>query len=230
MKLYKLCADYCTDVRVGGFFSGIGSHISACERLRDRADFKYIFQCETDERAVLANNLLHGEIPNLGDITKIRDIGGPLAVDILYWTPPCQDISIIGQKAGNSKESGTRSALAYEVPRILAATPERERPTYLVMEEVPMMVSKKFKANFDMLLDELSAIGYQHTWGILNATDCGVPQSRRRLFVISRLGHPAPDMPAPLPLSKCMGDYLEPIVSEEYYLSEDRLKGLEWSN
>ena len=49
-------------VRVGGFFSGIGSHISACKRLADRADFRFVFQCEWDERTAQASNVLHGEI------------------------------------------------------------------------------------------------------------------------------------------------------------------------
>lgn len=218
-------------VRVGGFFSGIGSHISACERLKDRARFEYIFQCEWDQRTAEASDVLHGEIPNLGDITTVHDIGGELAVDILYWTPPCQDISNAGQMKGNTKGSGTRSSLAYEVPRILANTGERERPRYLVMEEVPMMVSKKFKANFDALLGELTALGYQHEWGILNAADCGVAQSRKRCFVISKLGGPAPKLPEPIPLTTRLRDYLEPEpVAPEYYLSEDRLKGLIWSN
>ena len=218
-------------VRVGGFFSGIGSHISACERLRDRANFEYVFQCEWDEKTALASNVLHGDIPNLGDITAVHDIGGDLRVDILYWTPPCQDISNAGKMAGNEKGSGTRSSLAYEVPRIIQNTPEAERPGYLVMEEVPMMVSKKFKANFDALLDELTALGYQHEWGILNAADCGVAQSRKRCFVISKFGGPAPKLPEPIPLTTRLRDYLEPEpVAPEYYLSEERLKGLIWSN
>ena len=94
-----------------------------------------------------------------------------------------------------------------------------------------MMVSKKFKANFDALLGELSALGYQHEWGILNAADCGVAQSRKRCFVISKLGAPAPKLPEPIPLTTRLRDYLEPEpVAPEYYLSEDRLKGLIWSN
>ena len=93
-----------------------------------------------------------------------------------------------------------------------------------------MMVSSKFKDNFDALLEELSVLGYQHTWGILNAVDCGVAQSRKRCFVISKKDGHAPDLPSPIPLTKCMWDYLEPNVSAEYYLSEDRLKGLVWSN
>lgn len=76
-------------IRVGGFFSGIGSHISACERLKDRADFEYVFQCEFDQKTALAHDTIHGPILNLGDITTVHDIGGPLRVDILYWTPPC---------------------------------------------------------------------------------------------------------------------------------------------
>ena len=218
-------------IRVGGFFSGIGSHISACERLKDRANFVYVFQCEWDAKTARASDVLHGEIPNLGDITKVDSIGGDLAVDILYWTPPCQDISNAGKMAGNAKGSGTRSSLAYEVPRILANTPEAERPRYLVMEEVPMMVSAKFKANFDDLLNELTALGYRHAWGILNAADCGVAQSRKRVFVISKLAGTPPQLPKPIPLTKCLRDYLEPEPgAPEYYLSEERLKGLVWSN
>lgn len=218
-------------IRIGGFFSGIGSHISACQRLADRANFVYVFQCEFDERTAKANNVLHGDIPNLGDITTVDNIGGVLAVDILYWTPPCQDISNAGKMAGNAKGSGTRSALAYEVPRIIANTPESDRPKYLVMEEVPMMISRKFKDNFADLLGELSALGYRHEYGILNACDCGVAQSRRRVFVISKLNSPAPKLPAPIPLTKCLKDYLEPEpVDKSYYLSEERLKGLIWSN
>lgn len=37
-------------IRVGGFFSGIGAHVSACERLSDRAEFVHVFQCEVDEK------------------------------------------------------------------------------------------------------------------------------------------------------------------------------------
>ena len=86
-------------IRVGGFFSGIGAHISACERLKDRATFEYVFQCEIDKKTAQASNDLHGPILNLGDITSVHDLNGPLAVDVLYWTPPCQDISIA--RAGN---------------------------------------------------------------------------------------------------------------------------------
>lgn len=117
------------------------------------------------------------------------------------------------------------------MPRILANTPEDQRPKYLVMEEVPMMISDKFRKNFDLLLAELTALGYRHRYGILNAADCGVAQNRKRCFCISKLGATPPDLPKPIPLDKRLRDYLEPEpVAPEYYLSEDRLKGLIWSN
>ena len=221
-------------LRVGGFFSGIGAHHSAIDRIaasRPDIQFEVVFQCEFDPKTALAYDVMHGTTRNLGDVTTVRDIGGDLAVDILYWTPPCQDISLAGRGAGNARGSGTRSALAFEVPRILSATPERERPRYLVFEEVPMMISAKYMASFKEILDELTVLGYQHQYGIMNAADHGVAQSRRRCFMISKLGGPAPKLPAPIPLTKCLRDYLEPEpVADHYYLSEERLKGLVWSN
>ena len=221
-------------IRVGGMFSGIGAHHSALSRImaeRDDVRFDVIFQCEFDAKTALAYDTIHGPTRNLGDVRDVHDIGGELAVDILYWTPPCQDISLAGKLAGNKEGSGTRSALAYEVPRILADTPERERPKYLVFEEVPMMISSKFIGTFKDILARLTALGYQHTYGIMNAADYGVAQSRKRCFMISKLGGPAPALPRPVPLTKCLRDYLEPEpVAPHYYLSEERLKGLIWSN
>lgn len=221
-------------IRIGGMFSGIGAHHSAIDRIkaeRPDLDFKVVFQCEFEPKTAKAYDVMHGETRNLGDITGVHDIGGELAVDILFWTPPCQDISLAGKGAGNAKGSGTRSALAYEVPRILLNTPERERPRYLVFEEVPMMVSRKYIDTFNDILWELEILGYRHQYGIMNAADYGVAQSRKRCFMISKLGGPAPKLPKPVPLTKCLRDYLEPEpVAPHYYLSEDRLKGLIWSN
>ena len=216
-------------MRVGGVFSGIGAHHSACDRLG--IDYEMVFQCEFDQQTAEAYDIIHGKTRNLGDITQVHDIGGENRVDVLFWTPPCQDISNAGRQAGNAKGSGTRSSLAFEVPRIIRDTKEDERPRYLIMEEVPMMVSKKFKANFDELMDELTAIGYRHAWKVLNACDYGVAQNRKRLFVISKLDGNPPDLPKPIPLTKCLRDYLEPEpVEDRYYLSEDRIRGLIWSN
>lgn len=215
-------------IRIGGFFSGIGAHHSAAERLG--LDYEMVFQCEFDARTARAYDLMHGETPNLGDITQVHDIGGDLRVDVLFWTPPCQDISVAGRQAGAAEGSGTRTSLAFEVPRILGATPESERPRYLVMEEVPALVSKRFRPDFDSLMAKLSALGYRHTWRVVNATEYDVGQNRRRLFVVSMLGSEPPAIPSPVPRTKVLRDYMDDEVDEKYYLSAKRLEGLVWSN
>lgn len=74
-------------MRIGGFFSGIGAHHSAADRLG--IDYTMIFQCEFDPPTARAYDTLHGETRNLGDITQVHDIGGENKVDVLFWTPPC---------------------------------------------------------------------------------------------------------------------------------------------
>lgn len=94
-----------------------------------------------------------------------------------------------------------------------------------------MMISAKFIDTFKDILARLTALGYSHTYGIMNAADYGVAQSRKRCFMISKFGGPAPPLPKPIPLTKCLRDYLEPEpVAPRYYLSEKRLEGLIWSN
>ena len=212
-------------LRVGGFFSGIGAHISACERLKDRTKFVYVFQCECDEKTAVAYNDLHGETLNLGDITQVDNIGGVNKIDILFWTPPCQDISKIGPGFGNKKNSGTRSALAFEIPRILKNTPEEDRPKYLVMEEVAYMLNKKYLGNFKNLIRELAKIGYNSNYGLMNAYDYGIPQNRNRCFMVSCYKSPAPNMPKPIPLDTNLGNYLDTgLIGESYYLTPDCIK------
>lgn len=218
-------------IRVGGLFSGVGAHVSACDRFEsDSLHFRHVFQGDIDKRAINAFNLMHGETVNLGDVKEIHDLSGDLAVDWLFWTPCCQDISPANPSAqGNARGSGTRSSLAFEVPRILENTPAQDRPEYLIMEEVPTMI-RKYKANFDEILERLSALGYAHTYGTMSAVDCGVAQTRRRAYCISRLNARPPEMPKPIPLDKCLADYLESEPDPKYYLSPERVKGLILSN
>lgn len=222
-------------IRVGGFFSGIGAHHSAIDRIaasRPDVQFKVVFQCEIDEKTARAYDLMHGQIQNLKDVTQVNDIGGDLAIDILYWTPPCQDISLANNgRKGNKAGSGTRSSLAFEIPRILKNTPAEERPKYLVFEEVPAMLFKEYADNFKEIRRALSALGYTHNYGVLNACDYGVAQNRRRCFMISKLGAGCPKLPEPVKLTKCLKDYLESEpVDRSYYLKPERIKGLIWSS
>lgn len=213
-------------VRVGGLFSGIGAHHSACDRAGiPGIEFTVKWQCDADPWKIKAYDDLHGTVPNLGDVTKVSDLDGEREIDLLFWTPPCTNISLSGKLAGNAKGSGTASSLAFEVPRILRNT--INKPKVLIMEEVPMMVSKRFKQSFDALLLELSQIGYRHAWKLVNATDFGVGQNRERLIVVSMLDEEPPPFPFPTKHYRPLREYLDPHdkVDPSLFLSDVALKG-----
>lgn len=213
-------------LRVGGFFTGIGAHHSAMARLG--VPYTMIFQCDTDAKAVKAYNMIHGETLNLGDIQRIQNLDDDLAVDLLFTSPPCQDISCAnGKAAGNSAESGTRSALVWEIVRILRNTSPGSRPRYMIMEEVPTMATK-YAETLKEIIKELAALGYHSRHYILNSADYGIAQSRRRFYMVSVLDTIPPAPPQKITLDKTMWDYLEndEAIDNKYYLSEDRIKGL----
>lgn len=131
----------------------------------------------------------------------------------------CQDVSISGHKQGLIKGQ-TRSGLLYETERIIEAI----RPKYLLLENVKNLVGKKFIDDFQKWLEYLESLGYTNYWKVLNAKDYGIAQSRERVFVVSILGEHKPfKFPEPIPLDKCIRDYLNEEVDEKYYLSEDKL-------
>jgi len=97
----------------------------------------------------------------------------------------CQDLSSGGKGAG--LEKGTRSGLLWEVERLLEKSVQAgEAPKFLLLENVPELVTnKKHKFGLDKWLDKLVELGYDNHYCVLNAADCGVPQNRERLFVVS---------------------------------------------
>lgn len=128
----------------------------------------------------------------------------------------CQDISLAGRQEGVIRGK-TRSGLLYECEKII----ENKKPKYLLMENVKNLVSKKFKIQFEEWLKYLESLGYTNYWEILNAKDYGIPQNRERVFVVSILDNENYDFPSGFKLEKCLKDFLEKIVEDKYYLSEE---------
>ena len=134
----------------------------------------------------------------------------------------CQDISNAGKQAGFSEGSGTRSSLLWECKRAI----ETKRPQYLLMENVKALIQKTFMPEFQRWINTLADLGYSNYWKVLNAKDYGVAQNRERVFMVSILGEHQPyNFPAPIPLTKCVEDYMEPAeeIGEEYFISQDRV-------
>lgn len=126
--------------------------------------------------------------------------------------------------AVSQKEGGTRSGLLWEVERILnELSREREHstlPQILLMENVPEVIGKDNVQHFNSWLLKLESLGYTNYWQILNAKDYGIPQNRRRCFMISLLGNYAYDFPLKINLKYKLKDFLEKQVDEKYYLSD----------
>lgn len=171
-------------MRIVELFSGIGAQTLALKNLGIEHTS---ICCEWDSTIHKIYEAIHGSTPNLGDITKVTDLPN---CDLMTYSFPCQDISILGNQKGLEKGSGTRSGLLWEIERLLQKKYDENKsllPKVLLLENVKQLVSPKHKDEFDKWLTFLSTIGYCSTWKVINSADYGIPQNRERVFVISTL-------------------------------------------
>lgn len=96
---------------------------------------------------------------------------------------PCQDISVAGKQLGFK---GQRSSLFFRVIRLIQDLEEKDRPTYLFIENVKNLLSVNGGTDFLKLLIALDEIGYDAEWQVINSADY-VPQNRERVFIIGHL-------------------------------------------
>ena len=139
---------------------------------------------EAKQRAAAIRNVIalpaDGNVINAGDFTKIgkQDVG---AIDLLAGGTPCQSFSVAGKRAGLDDPRGN---LTIEFARLA----DRLRPLWLVWENVPGVLSIDDGRTFGAFLGMLVQLGYGLAWRVLDAQYFGVPQRRRRVFVVGRLG------------------------------------------
>ena len=136
----------------------------------------------------------------------------------------CTDLSVAGRQAG--MEDGTRSGLVYEVLRLLKNS---KKPQYLLMENVDALISKKFKHKWEEIVKELSELGYNTYYQVLNGKECGIPQNRKRVFGLSirkDIDTGTFTFPKPFDNGKRLKDILEEEVDEKYYIENDRSRKL----
>jgi DNA (cytosine-5)-methyltransferase 1 len=157
----------------GSVCSGIEAASVAWERLGWKCAF--VSEIEPFPSAVLKYRF--SEVPNLGDFTRIDEP----AVDLLVGGTPCQDFSVAGLRAGLA---GDRGQLTIEFVHLL----ERLRPRWMVWENVPGVLSSDGGRAFGAFLGLLGQRGYGFAYRILDAQFFGVPQRRRRVFVVGYFG------------------------------------------
>lgn len=197
-------------------FTGIGAFEKALERLK--IDYELIGFSEIDKYAIKSYCEIHNvpEYKNLGDIAKINIDTIP-DFDMMTWGFPCQDISIAGRMEGIKE--GTRSGLYYEGYKIL----KEKKPKYSIIENVKNLTSKRFKQQFETILNDIAELGYNNYWKVLNAKDYGVPQNRERVFIVSirkDIDNKRFQFPEKQQLLLKLKDVLEDEVDEKFYLSE----------
>jgi len=198
-------------IRLFEAFSGIGTQTMALKKLG--VNVQHVGISEIDKYAILSYGLIHGEVKNYGDISKIEQLPPS---DICTWSFPCQSLSAAGKQEGMN--NGTKSNYGYIFLDVVNRTVVK--PTVLLMENVPALVGKKFKDDYENILLRLKNMGYVSYTAVLNAKNYGIPQGRKRVFIVSILGENQYEFPKPILLNKKLKDVLETNVDEKYYLSE----------
>lgn len=130
---------------------------------------------------------------NYVDISNLSGKEMPDRIDILTYSFPCQDLSNVGAfhgyNKGIDKDSGSRSSLLWQVGRILGEMKDigKQLPRFLLMENVPTLLSDRHFPNFSTWINDLKKIGYESKYFQLNAASFGLPQNRPRLLMVSVL-------------------------------------------
>ncbi|MEM1189919.1 MAG: DNA cytosine methyltransferase [Pseudomonadota bacterium] len=129
-------------------------------------------------RAVLQHH--YPDVPLHGDFTTIK-ASTYESIELLVGGTPCQSFSVAGLRQGLDDDRGN---LALEYLRLA----QRLRPRWLVWENVPGVLSSSGGRDFGAFLGGLGELGYGFAYRVLDAQYFGVPQRRRRVFVVGCLG------------------------------------------
>ena len=186
-------------MKKGSLFTGaMGADLGA-----EAAGMEPVWYCENDAAAagVIAFHAPHK--PIYCDITKFKPDPINDAVDVIFGGSPCQDLSVAGLRAGLD---GERSGLFHQMVRVC----KRLRPRFVVWENVPGAFSSNASRDFAAVIRAFTGLqvapphdgwgnaGFVRTpfpslrwnvaWRVFDSQHCGVPQRRRRIFLVASLG------------------------------------------
>lgn len=160
-------------------FSGIGGFRAGLERA---GGYACTGHCEIDKHADRAYRAVHNVKENevfYEDATTMDPDTMP-EFDLLCAGFPCQPFSVAGKRKGFDDKRGT---MFFEIARVAG----KRRPAYLLLENVPGLLSHDQGRTFTAILSTLSELGYHVEFQVLNSKDFGVPQSRKRLYIVGYL-------------------------------------------
>lgn len=161
--------DLCSGI--GGFHSG----------LMATGHYECVGHAEIDPNAAKAYKAIYGEEGglNYGDLREIDPKQLP-DFELLCAGFPCQSFSVAGRRLGFQD---TRGTVFFEIARIIA----EKRPSFLLLENVPGLLSHDGGRTLTTIFSSLVEMGYHLEWMVLNSKYFGVPQQRRRLYIVGYL-------------------------------------------
>lgn len=165
----------------GSLFAGAGG----IDLGLDAANLECLFQVEIDENCRQTLSYHWPSVPKFSDIKDVSGYDLPF-VDLITFGSPCQDLSTAGKKLGLD---GERSSLFFEAVRIIKEMREKSNgqyPKWSIWENVVGALSSNGGADFGRVLHEMAEAGACFSeWAILDAQYFGVPQRRRRIYMLS---------------------------------------------
>ena len=163
-------------------FAGVGGFDIALQRAG--VDVRAMVEWDKNAQGVLRhrfpNVALFGDVQEVtGD--ELRSVGFVPERGIIVGGFPCQDLSVAGKRAGLD---GVRSGLFWEIMRLV----DELSPKWLILENVPGLLSSNGGRDIGVVLGALAERGYGFAYRVLDAQFFGVPQRRRRVFIVGCLG------------------------------------------
>ena len=135
-----------------------------------------------------ARKVLTKRFPNTAILEDVKEVTGEQLFKLGFNSDgiivggfPCQDLSVAGKRRGLA---GERSGLFFEVVRIL----EETKAKWFILENVPGLLSSNNGRDLGIVIGSLAELGYGVAYRILDAQYFGVPQRRRRIFIVGCLG------------------------------------------
>jgi len=201
-------------------FSGVGGFRYSIEKVCKNANC--VGYSEIDKFALLtykSNFKIKSTELELGDINNI-DIKTIPNFDILFAGFPCQPFSLMGKNKGFNDIRGT---LFFSIEKILNI----KKPKLFLLENVRGLLKNNNGETYKTIIKKLEKIGYYTLTFVLNSKYYGVPQNRRRVYILGFLDKKLRDsisIPKKINSKLTTWHLLEKEVDEKYYLSEKILK------
>lgn len=179
------------DIRVVELFAGVGGFRIGLERASKRYRTIWNNQWEPSTKRQDASYIYRRRFGDSGhsneDIANVPTSEIP-ECDLLVGGFPCQDYSVATTLKHSGGIEGKKGVLWWQIYRILSEY--RQRPKYLFFENVDRLLKSPAKQrgrDFAIILASLNDLGYAVEWRIINAADYGMPQRRRRTYILGYL-------------------------------------------